>query len=101
MDTVYCYILLRLFGATGKNRIKLVRAFETVSYRHACSRFESKTSREVINQYKNLINYTQICAVTLTFRRLDCNDKLGKIDLENLGKTTILVIVNECDGECR
>ena len=58
--------------------------------------FQSKEYKEVINQYKKiLIDYTNICGVSLTAEDAMAITLLGKMDLENLGKRSIAVAVDE------
>jgi hypothetical protein len=58
--------------------------------------FQSKKYKEVINQYKKiLIDYTNITGVTLTPEDAVAITMLGKMDLENRGKITIVLAVNE------
>jgi hypothetical protein len=58
--------------------------------------FQSNGYKDVINQYKKiLIDYTDICGVSLTAEDAIAITMLGKMDLENLGKISIVVAVNE------
>lgn len=58
--------------------------------------FQSKEYKDVINQYtKILIDYTNICGVSITAEDAMAITLLGKMDLENLGKKTIAVAVDE------
>ena len=58
--------------------------------------FQSKECKDVINQYtKILIDYTNICGVSITAEDAMAITLLGKMDLENLGKKTIAVAVDE------
>ena len=58
--------------------------------------FQSKEYKGVINQYtKILIDYTNICGVSITAEDAMAITLLGKMDLENLGKKTIAVAVDE------
>jgi hypothetical protein len=58
--------------------------------------FQSNGYKDVINQYKKiLIDYTDICGVTLTAEDAIAITMLGKMDLENLGKLFIVLAVNE------
>jgi hypothetical protein len=62
--------------------------------------FQSQKYKDVINQYtKILIDYTDICGVTLTAEDAVAITMLGKMDLENLGKITIVMAVNENERE--
>lgn len=50
----------------------------------------------MINQYKKiLIDYTNICSVTITPQDAQAITILEKMDVENLGKITIVMAVNE------
>jgi hypothetical protein len=58
--------------------------------------FQSKEYKSVIRQYKKIIiDYTNICGVALTAEDAIAITMLGKMDLENLGKITIVMAVNE------
>lgn len=58
--------------------------------------FQSKEYKGVINQYKKiLIDYTNICGVSVTAEDAVAITMLGKMDLENIGKITIVLAVNE------
>lgn len=58
--------------------------------------FQSKEYKDAINQYKKiLIDYTNICGVSITAEDAMAITLLGKMDLENLGKKTIAVAVDE------
>lgn len=62
--------------------------------------FQSNKYKDVISQYKKiLIDYTNICGVTLTTEDAVAITMLGKMDLENLGKITIVMAVNENERE--
>ncbi|GAC20535.1 hypothetical protein [Paraglaciecola arctica] len=58
--------------------------------------FQSKEYKSVISQYKKiLIDYTNISGISLTTEDVVAITMLGKMDLENIGKVTIVVAVNE------
>jgi len=58
--------------------------------------FQSKEYKGVINQYKKiLIDYTNICGVSVTAEDAVAITMLGKMDLENIGEITIVLAVNE------
>jgi hypothetical protein len=58
--------------------------------------FQSKEYKGVINQYKKIfIDYTNISGVALTAEDAIAITMLGKMGLENLGKITIVMAVNE------
>jgi|TARA_R110000868_G_scaffold52686_1_gene166068 hypothetical protein len=58
--------------------------------------FQSNDYKDVINQYKKiLIDYTDISGVTLTAEDAIAITMLGKMDLENLGKISIVLAVNK------
>ena len=58
--------------------------------------FQSKEYKDVINQYTKIpIDYTNICGVSITAEDAMAITLLGKMDLENLGKKTIAVAVDE------
>lgn len=58
--------------------------------------FQSKEYKDVINQYKRiLIDYTEISGVSVTPEDAFAITMLGKMGLENLGKISIAVAVNE------
>lgn len=58
--------------------------------------FQSKEYKGVINQYKTIfIDYTNISGVALTAEDAIAITMLGKMGLENLGKITIVMAVNE------
>jgi hypothetical protein len=58
--------------------------------------FQSKEYKGVIKQYKRiLIDYTNISGVALTAEDAVAITMLGKMDLENQGKITIAMAVNE------
>ena len=57
---------------------------------------QGKDYKDVMNQYqKILIDYTNISSVTLTAEDLFAMTMLAKMDLENLGRITIVIAVNE------
>jgi hypothetical protein len=57
---------------------------------------KDKDYKAAINQYqKILIDYTNISGVTLTSEDTFAISMLGKMDLENLGEITIVIVVNE------
>lgn len=58
--------------------------------------FQSSEYKDVINQYKKvLIDYTNISGVSLTAEDAVAITMLGKMDLENLGKISIVMAVNK------
>ena len=58
--------------------------------------FQSKEYKDVIKQYKKIIiDYTNISGSTLTAQDAIAITMLGKMDLEGLGKLTIVAAVNE------
>lgn len=58
--------------------------------------FQSKEYKDVINQYKKiLIDYTNICGVSVTAEDAVAITMLGKMDLVNVGKIKIVMAVNE------
>lgn len=62
--------------------------------------FQSKQYKDAINQYeKIIIDYTNICGVTLTVEDAFAITMLGKRDLDNLDKVTIVMAVNENERE--
>jgi hypothetical protein len=57
---------------------------------------QSKDYKNVINQYhKILIDYTNISGVDLTAEDTHAITMLAKMGLENLGKITLVIAVNE------
>jgi len=62
--------------------------------------FQSQEYKDVINQYKKiLIDYTNISGVELTAEDAIAITMLGKMGLEDLGKITIVMAVNENEHE--
>ena len=62
--------------------------------------FQSHEYKAVIKQFKKIIiDYTDITGVTLTPEDAVAITMLGKMDLENLGKRTIVMAVNENERE--
>ena len=58
--------------------------------------FQSQEYKDVINQYKKiLIDYTNISGVELTAEDAIAITMLGRMGLEDLGKITIVMAVNE------
>ena len=58
--------------------------------------FQSKEYKAVVNHYKKIIiDYTNICGVTLTAEDAIAISMLRKMDLENLNKIIIVMAVNE------
>jgi hypothetical protein len=58
--------------------------------------FQSTEYKGAINQYKKiLIDYTNISGVSVTAEDAIAITMLGKMDLENIGKITIVVAVNK------
>jgi hypothetical protein len=58
--------------------------------------FQSQEYKDVINKFKKvLIDYTNICGVTLTAEDVIAITMLGKMGLEKLGKKTIVLAVND------
>ncbi|MBL4630357.1 MAG: hypothetical protein JKY14_04090 [Paraglaciecola sp.] len=62
--------------------------------------FQSNEYKDVIKQYKKIIiDYTNICGSTLTAQDAIAIAMLGKMGLENLGKITVVMAINENEGE--
>ena len=62
--------------------------------------FQNKEYKDVINEYKKiLIDYTNISGVSVTPEDAFAITKLGKMGLENLGKISIAVAVNEIERD--
>ena len=62
--------------------------------------FQSQEYKDVINQYKKiLIDYTNISGVELTAEDAIAITMLGRMGLEDLGKITIVMAVNENEHE--
>lgn len=58
--------------------------------------FQSKEYKEVVRQYQQIIiDYTDICGVTLNAEDAVAITMLGKRDLDSIGKITIVMVVNE------